>query len=240
MSTGDVGCKDGEGDQNNSTEQPPAETMTESVKKNISEPENVGDSLSAPSETVTNPESSASADEVKTDIPVAQIEQTKTADTIDNVELIDMSEEMKKSAEAEDLGEGGGDAEENEDQFVVHVDESDTNLDYDLGDKPEERDAPTPTKDESMDVDAADIIQTGNGATPTEGTGEKTTPKADATSTDQAAKRFVVSNFCFLLKRKSLLKFGRATQGRLVRQCRSIVRKFAVSFIGETGFVLFC
>lgn len=53
------------------------------------------------------------------------------------------------------------------DTFVVHIDESDTNLDYDItGDsKAEERDAPTPTKDESMDVDAVDIVQTSGNTT---------------------------------------------------------------------------
>lgn len=92
---------------------------------------------------------------------------------------------------------------ETEDQFVVHVDESDTNLDYDLGDKPEERDAPTPTKDESMDVDAADIVVSeanASGSTfacdQTAGTDKSNTVTADATAGsgsagDLSSKRFV-------------------------------------------------
>lgn len=73
-------------------------------------------------------------------------------------------------------------------EFVVHVDESDTNLDYDLGDKPEERDAPTPTKDESMDVDA-DVIQTGDGAAKTASKDTKSSLAGSKSS--QASKRFV-------------------------------------------------
>ena len=116
------------------------------------------------------------------------------ADNNDSVEIIDMSEELKDTSNTANVDDVSGDlpaneSEDAEDQFVVHVDESDTNLDYDLGDKPEERDAPTPTKDESMDVDAADIIQSGDG-TPAQG--EKTTSTGSATA-DQSAKRFVVN-----------------------------------------------
>lgn len=86
-----------------------------------------------------------------------------------------------------------------EDQFVVHVDESDTNLDYDLGDKPEERDAPTPTKDESMDVDAAEIVQSGAAGTTTATTDKQaekssTEESSSATATTQASKRLVSSS----------------------------------------------
>lgn len=74
--------------------------------------------------------------------------------------------------------------------FVVHIDESDTNLDYDLNvDKPEERDAPTPTKDESMDVDAADIVQS-NGDVPTDKQPESDA-KDSSTTSGQASKRLV-------------------------------------------------
>ncbi|KAF6040427.1 SAFB [Bugula neritina] len=68
------------------------------------------------------------------------------------------------------------------DQFVVHVDESDTNLDYDLGDKAEERDAPTPTKDESMDVDASDIVQSEEHSASVTVTATSQAEKSEATS----------------------------------------------------------
>ncbi|KAF6019837.1 SAFB [Bugula neritina] len=59
----------------------------------------------------------------------------------------------------------------------------DTNLDYDLGDKAEERDAPTPTKDESMDVDASDIVQS-----------EEHSASAAVTATSQAEKSEATSS----------------------------------------------
>jgi len=79
------------------------------------------------------------------------------------------------------------------DQFVVHVDESDTNLDYDLGDKAEERDAPTPTKDESMDVDASDIVQSEEHSASVTVTATSQAEKSEATSSTptSATKRFV-------------------------------------------------
>lgn len=79
------------------------------------------------------------------------------------------------------------------DTFVVHIDESDTNLDYDLtvDNKGEERDAPTPTKDESMDVDAADIVHS-------DGTGAVKQTEQGATdsgsTSGQASKRLVSSS----------------------------------------------
>lgn len=87
---------------------------------------------------------------------------------------------------------------DNEEQFVVHVDESDTNLDYDLGDKPEERDAPTPTKDESMDVDA-DIIRSGGAADPanSKSAGSSQKPNPDAKK-GLLPKRFVRIRQCLL------------------------------------------
>lgn len=81
-----------------------------------------------------------------------------------------------------------------EEQFVVHVDESDTNLDYDLGDKPEERDAPTPTKDESMDV-YSEGVQANESAAAEKGSGDDvkktTTMKSDQVSSTRLVTAYV-------------------------------------------------
>lgn len=95
--------------------------------------------------------------------------------------VIQTADEVLKSSE-EDIDQ--------EEQFVVHVDESDTNLDYDLGDKTEERDAPTPTKDESMDVDASDIVQSSDADVSQEKSlGDSKT--SEQTTNVTPAKRFV-------------------------------------------------
>ncbi|XP_067938305.1 scaffold attachment factor B1-like isoform X2 [Watersipora subatra] len=80
-------------------------------------------------------------------------------------EAADTTTEVEETAGENTSKPGAGSALDTDGTFVVHIDESDTNLDYDLNvEKPEERDAPTPTKDESMDVDACDIVQSSGDA----------------------------------------------------------------------------
>ena len=201
MSTENIGGQDGEEEKIAESSEQTTDNITETTDNEMVQSTN--NDIEAKSSDAENVPADSVPDRSDAVVAVASTEHIEKAEAaVDNVEVIDMSEEMKDAANGEDLGIGAAEGEENEDQFVVHVDESDTNLDYDLGDKPEERDAPTPTKDESMDVDAADIIQSGDGAAASETGGEKTAPATDAATTDQTTKRFVVSNLCFLLTRK--------------------------------------